>query len=141
MKTPEDYMPSRGDLLPGADPGTIANLEAVLGVKLPAEFRSFLEWADGGVLPGRRFIVYSAGEGVHPAETILAANRNRKTSEPFLFVARASEEEFGFRIADLTKEPCAVFVYLHEEDRFAHIAPSFPEFMAWAISSSQPSGR
>ncbi len=136
MKQPSAYIPDRGQLCAPVDESRIAEVEAQLRTGLPRQFRVFLRWADGGMLPGERFIIYSAGAGVHPDETLLSANTGRNTPEPLIFFAREAEEEFVFRCREVANEPCPVYVYEHEENRISKIAPSFSDFVGWALARS-----
>ena len=131
---PNQYMPSRGGLLGPASERDIHNAEDTLNLRLPKQFQEFLLWADGGILPGERVIIYSAGIGIHPEETLIAANKNRQCEEPLLFFAREAEEEFVFKIEDIELENCPVYVYQHEEGTLKIIADSFVSFVKWAIA-------
>lgn len=131
-----DLIPDRSGLLPGADAAVIKTVEAELGTTLPQEFVDFLLWADGGLIAHERFIIYSAGAGIHPAETLLAANRDRGEDFPLILVAREAEEEFGFRKSDLPAQSAPVYVYLHEWDEIEKIAGSFREFVAWMFQQA-----
>ena len=126
-----DLVPDRSSLLPGADPAAIEAVEAELGTELPQEFVEFLLWADGGQIAQKRFIVYSAGAGIHPAETLLAANRGRDTAFPLILVGREAEEEFGFRKSDLSAQTAPVYFFRHDEEDLDKVAGSFREFVKW----------
>jgi hypothetical protein len=122
---------SRKKLLPPATEKSLNLIEKKLGITLPSELKDFLKWADGGILSGGKFIIYSAGKGVHPEETLLAANKRRNTSEPLLFFARESEEEFVFKHRDLNKKNCPVYVY--ENKKLSKISKSFESFILWTL--------
>jgi len=132
-----DIVPDRSGLLPGADAATIQAVEAEIGMKLPQEFVEFLLWADGGQIAQKRFIVYSAGAGIHPAETLLAANRGHDTAFPLILVGREAEEEFGFRKSDLPARVAPVYFYRHDEDGLDRIAGSFSEFVEWMFKQAK----
>lgn len=134
---PIQYMHSREKLLGPASSQDIQNTENKLHFRLPKQLREFLLWADGGVLPGERVIIYSAGTGIHPEETLIEANKNRGGEIPLLFFAREAEEEFVFRIEDIEQENIPVYVYQHEEGTLKYIADSFVSFVKWAIRLGQ----
>jgi hypothetical protein len=127
----DDVVPDRSGLLPGADAVIVQSVEAELGMRLPQEFVDFLLWADGGQIAQRRFIVYSAGAGIHPSETLLAANRGRDAGFPLILVGREAEEEFGFKKSDLPSRSAPVYFYRHDEDGLDKVAGSFREFVEW----------
>ena len=127
----DDLVPDSSGLLPGTDAATIQAVEAELGTKLPGEFVEFLLWADGGQIAQRRFIVYAAGAGIHPGETLLTANRGRDAAFPLILVGREAEEEFGFKKSDLPAQTAPVYFYRHDEDDLDKIAGSFCEFVEW----------
>lgn len=133
----DDYVPDRSGLLPGADAAAIQAVEVTLGTKLPQEFVDFLRWADGGQIARKRFIVYSAGAGIHPAETLLSANRGCDTAFPLLVVGREAEEEFGFKKSDLPAPTSPVYFYRHDEGDLDKIAGSFREFVEWMFKQSR----
>lgn len=131
---PNQYMHSREGLLGPASEQDVHNVEDILNLRLPKQFREFLLWADGGLLPGERVIIYSAGIGIHPDETLIAANKNRQCDEPLLFFARESGEEFVFKVEDIELGKDPVYLYQHEEGTTKSIADSFISFVKWAIA-------
>jgi hypothetical protein len=131
MLWPKDFVPDPQGLLPGGSPETITKVETTLSMSLPKEFAEFLLWADGGCIANNRFIIYSAGKGTDPSETLVAANTCREPDFPLLLVGRDSQEEFGFRKEDLPANSCSVYFYLHEEGRLDKVADSFKDFVRW----------
>ncbi len=127
-----NQLPSSKVLLPPAKTAEISNVEKILGSQLPIELRDFLLQSDGGLMPNGRIIIYSAGQGIHPDETLLAANKGRATEEPLLFFAREAEEEFAFKCSDISRDKTPVYVYEHEEQKLKRIADSFSAFLVWA---------
>ena len=129
----------RSGLMPPADTATIENLVHRLGVSFPHDYLDFLRFADGGVLPGGTVIIYSAGPGIHPQETLLAANENRSSEFPLVVVARDAYEEYGFLKADLAQLPhttatCPVYRYRHETESLEKVADSFADFIQHIVS-------
>jgi len=143
MSWPKDVITSGGELMPPADPVVIDQVLKQLGVRLPQDYLDFLHFADGGVLPGGTMIVYSAGPGIHPSETLLAANRDRPRDFPMLLVSRDAYEEYGFLKSELKQleqgsRLCPVYRYRHENEEVEQVAPSFREFVEWAMQSYKP---
>jgi len=138
MTWPEDMITERSQLMPPADPSTIARAAERLGVRFPQDYLDFLHFADGGVLPGGTMIVYSAGTGIHASETLRAANEGRPSDFPVVLVARDGYEEYGFLKSELAQleekdRSCPVYRFWHETERIELIAPSFTDFVHWAI--------
>lgn len=131
MTWPEQLLRDRGELLSPADPGVIEEVARSLGIHFPQEYVEFLLWADGGILPGKRFLLYSVGPGLHPAETILAANRDRPADFPLLLIGRDAFEEFGFLKAELVapKPTSPLYLWLHETEATKQLASSFSAFI------------
>jgi len=130
----------RSGLMPPADSATIDNALSRLGTRLPQDYLDFLQFADGGILPGGTVIVYSAGTGAHPQETLLAANQNRPADFPLLLVARDAYEEFGFLKSDLARLAdtggiCPLYRYWHETESLEKVADSFADFVRRVVSS------
>lgn len=136
MTWPAEIVPDRTGLLPGASPATITAVETQLDIRFPQELIEFLLWADGGQIARKRFIIYSAGAGIHPAETLLSANRGCEAAFPLLLVGREAEEEFGFKKSDLLAQTSPVYFYRHDEDDLDKIAGSFREFIEWMFKQS-----
>ena len=139
MAWPDELIHDRGQLLPGAQSGQLERVETHFGVKFPRDYVEFLMWADGGVLPGGRILLYSVGTGLHPAETIFAANEGRSAHLPLLLIGRDAFEELGFLSADVSgieERPatCPVYLYLHETEAIQPIAGSFMCFVEAAIT-------
>jgi hypothetical protein len=86
----------RASLFTGAAPERIDEVEQIIGRRFTSESREFLLFADGGTLHGGRFIVYSAGPGFHPDETLVAANKGRDEDFPLVAVGRDASSDFGF---------------------------------------------
>lgn len=112
-------------LLPGAPAGLLDEVQSKLGVTFPEDFREFLLWRDGGQIADGHFIVFSAGGGLHPMETLLANNSNAPADFPLFAVGRDASNYFGFRKQDMTAYPCPVCFFLHEEDEQDKVAESF----------------
>ena len=117
------------NLLPGATPSSVASAEAQLGTALPSEYKEFLKFADGGYLNNRTIILFSAGKGVHPSETLAAANHSLPADHPLLIIGRTAYEDFGFRRSDLALPSPAVFLYRHEGRRLTKLAESLQTFL------------
>jgi hypothetical protein len=120
---------TNNDLLPGASAATVAALEVQLGTTLPSAYKEFLQYADGGFLNKRTILLFSAGKGLHPSETLAAANRSLPADHPLLIIGRTAEEDFGFKKGDLTFPAPPVFLYRHETRKLAKLADSFREFL------------
>jgi hypothetical protein len=133
----DDIIKDRAGLMDGANPRDITDVQDQLGVVLPSDFVQFLTWADGGFLPGKKFIVYSVGSGIHPSETLTAANKNRPLNFPLVAIGCDAEDDFGFKKSDLPAASCPVYFYNHEEDRLDRVADSFSEFLRLA-ATGQP---
>ena len=129
MTWPAEVVADCTGLLPGASQATITAVETQLGVRFPEEFVEFLLWADGGQIAKKRFIIYSAGNGIHPSETLLQANAHTPPDFPLLVVGRESEEEFGFKKTDLPAPSCPIYFYAHEECCLDRTADSFRNFV------------
>ena len=115
----------------GAHEKTLREIENKLGIKLPQSFLCFLAWRDGGFLTDKRFIIYSAGKGVHPEETLLASNQNRPLTYPLFNIARDATYEFGFKKDELNTENPTVYAYIRDYDELDKIAETFEEFLSW----------
>lgn len=126
------------DLLQGASLDRIREVEGVLKVQFPKDVVEFLHWRDGGQIADRRYILYSAGLGIHPTETLLAANDNRQLDTPFLFIGRDAGEEFGFKKSELVMESPPIYFYLHEEEKLDKVADSFREFIESLLAKNSP---
>jgi hypothetical protein len=138
MTWPETVISDRSGLKPPADPRDIQRVAERMGVRFPRDYIDFLRFADGGVLPGGTMIVYSVGSGVHPSETLLAANQSRLENFPLVLIARDAYEEYGFLKSELAElsvkdRKCGVYRYWHETEHIELIALSFSEFVEWAI--------
>lgn len=121
----------RADLLPAATPEAVARVELALGTSLPNDFREFLtEFADGGFLHERRFLIYSAGLGLHPDETLVANNLSHEADYPLILAGRDASEEFGFQKTDLPCDSCPVYFASHETGDLTMAAESFSLFAA-----------
>jgi len=135
-----EIIQDRTGLLPPADPATIESVAARLGVHFPADFVDFLRFADGGILPGGTILVYSAGTGIAPAETILAANECRPPEFPLLLIARDAYEEYGFLKSELASlatnenQKCAVYRFYHETEEIEKVADSFADFIRSVVN-------
>lgn len=114
-------------LLPPCSASALKSIEADLGYRFPEEYQDFLLFADGG-MPTDNVILFSAGKGIHPAETLRSANNDRQNL-PLVFIGRFAEEEFGFLRNDCEKHRRPVHVYEHETGRTKQLASSFEAFM------------
>ena len=124
----EALIPDRRNFLPGATSETISEVEKKLGVILPPSHKEFLRWIDGGQMTPA-YIIYSAGKGIHPEETLLSANESRQTEIPLVFIAREAEEEFAFRVDELDQPDPAVYIYRHEYEIIEKVSESFEDFV------------
>ena len=104
-------------------------VEKSLKVKLNTEHKNYLLKIDGGFLPGKKIIVYSAGNGIHPDETLISANNNRKDVNHLFFIARDSSNEFVFKKDDLNKKSIPVYLYNYEEKTLQKVADTFDLFI------------
>lgn len=129
MLWPEKYICDRTGLLPGASFEEIQNVQTQLGLEFPKEFIQFLLWADGGSIAGDKFVIYSSGKGIHPSETLVAANKCRESAFPLLLIGRDSQDELGFRKQDLLSDSCSIYFYLHEEESLDKVSDSFENFI------------
>jgi len=140
MSWPADVIRDRSRLLPPAAGTAVENTAHRLGVVFPQDYMEFLLWADGGILPSGNVLLYSVGPGLHPAETLLAANENRPPNFPLLLIGRTAFEEFGFLRNDLQvhKQTCPVYLYFHETDTYQKIAESFRDFVQKVVQGQRP---
>lgn len=134
MSWPTETIKDRTGLMPPADPTQLDTVARRLGVQFPQDYLEFLAFADGGILPGGRLIIYSAGTGIHPSETLLAANEKRPPDFPLVLIARDAYEEFGFLKSDLaalgeTDRVCPVYVFMHETETLERVAECFADFV------------
>jgi hypothetical protein len=118
----------RSRLLTGASPETILSVEEQLKCRFPAEYRQFLESADGGIV--KTFLFYSAGAGLHPAETLLSVNGALRPDHPLVCIGRDASDDFGFLRSDLPCEVCPVYFIFHETLELDRVAGSFADFMS-----------
>jgi hypothetical protein len=122
----------RFQLLPGASSEQLEMIEALLGVLFPADYREFLQKADGGLIGN--FMLYSAGEGMHSEETLLRANLDRAPQFPLLSIGRDASYDFGFRKGDLSLNDCPIYFYIDEIDALDLAAMSFRELLTEFVS-------
>jgi SMI1-KNR4 cell-wall len=108
-------------------PTLLRSIEEELKFRLPEEYKQFLLFADGGT-PTEHVILFSCGHGIHPAETLRAANKDREKL-PVYFIGRFAEEEFGFLRKDTGKLQRPVYLYEHETCESRKLADSFEEFL------------
>jgi hypothetical protein len=130
----DELLQERSGLLPPAHPEALRTLACTLGVTFPQEYVDFLLHADGGLWVRNTILFYSVGPGLHPAETLLAANQNRGPGFPLFLIGRFADEEFGFLRKDLTHKEappasCPVYLYHHETETMEELAPSLAEFV------------
>ena len=123
----------RSNLLPGASIEEIAEIERKFNISLPAAFKEFLQAVDGGMLT-KNIIVYSAGKGIHPFETLWSSNENRDVEFPIFFIAREAEEEFAFKREDMSLPDPPVYIYLHEYGEIKQVSKTFKDFIAAIFS-------
>ncbi len=116
-------------LLPGATASIIAGVEADIGLRLPASYKEFLAFADGGYLDSKTILLFAAGKGIHPSETLVASNRSLPVEHPLFIIGRTASEDFGFMKSDLQLSSPAVYIYRHEIRRLTKIADSFEDFL------------
>ena len=112
----------------GAARETVEQVEQELGVELPEVHKAFLRFADGGVLG--IFIFYSAGDGIHRAERLLAAYRRYGPDCPILAIGRDASDDFGFLRGELSARSPAVYFMSHETWELFQVAPSFLDFVS-----------
>jgi len=126
------FLQSCKHLEPPCSSTVLESIEADLNYPLPAEYRDFLLYADGG-MPTEAVILFSAGRGIHPDETLRAANEGRQDL-PVVFIGRFAEEEFGFLRDDTGESQRPVYVYEHESGRTRKLAASFEAFLRTVLS-------
>jgi hypothetical protein len=134
MNWARDIEMDRSRLVRGASADVIAQLENRLDCQFPVEYREFLSFADGGYLGN--FVFFSAGEGIHPGETLLATN-SRDSAYPIIAVGRDASDDFGFLKSDLPAETCPVYFACHETYKTDKVANSFREFVI-KVASLKP---
>ena len=117
----------------GADQDSIQSAEDSIGLSIPKSLQSFLRWRDGGTFAAKRFIVFSAGEGIHPDETLIAANSDRGSDFPILSIARDATYDFGFQKSDLSKADPPVYSFAWELEKPEQVADSFSDWIKWAV--------
>ena len=114
-------------LQPPCDLNALDAVEMDLKYTFPDEYHDFLLAADGGILTDA-VILFSAGQGIDPSETLLAANLDRP-GLPVVLVGRFADEEFGFLRSEMSAPTRGVYVYKHETDGLRKIADSFEGFL------------
>jgi len=120
------------ELQKAASAKDLKHLSEDIGVMLPESLVGFLRWRDGGMFANDRFIIYSAGKGVHPEETLVAANTGLPQKHPLLNIARDASYDFGFLKRDLRKKNPPVYVYLHDVDEVEKVAENLCDWLSWA---------
>jgi hypothetical protein len=118
------------ELCPGATADAVARVERDLGVNLPAAYKEFLAFADGGGVGN--FIFYSVGDGIHPAERLVAAHRRGGRDCPIVAIGRDASDDFGFlrtELASAATTTPGVHFLSHETWETVRVAPSFVEFL------------
>ena len=121
----------------GASCETISESERRLGLKLPKALAELLQWRDGGLFANKRFVLFSAGEGLHPDETLIAANVGIDPDCPLLNIGRDATYSFGVRKNELRKPDPPVYVYIHEEGTSEEISPNLAAWLVWAKQQAQ----
>ena len=132
----QSLIANRSNLLPGASTEEITEIERKFNISLPVAFKEFLQAVDGGMLT-KNIIVYSAGKGIHPMETLWSANENRDVEFPIFFIAREAEEEFAFKREDMSLPDPPVYIYLHEYGEIKKVSKSFKDFIVTVISGKE----
>lgn len=117
------YLQSCSGLQPPCSSSAVDAIEADLKYRFPREYREFLETADGGLLTDT-VILFSAGKGIDPSETLRTANHDRP-GLPLVLVGRFADEEFGFSRNDASDPARSVYVYEHETGEVRKVADSF----------------
>ena len=114
-------------LCPGAQEETIHRVEKELGVILPECLKEFLRFADGGFVGN--FILYSAGDGIHPVERLIPANLSNGPDCPVFVIGREASDDFGFlRHPDGSFSP-EVYFLSHETGERIRAAPTLQDFL------------
>ena len=121
------WLQSRSRLHPPCPSSVIDAVEADLKYTFPHEYRGFLQSADGGMLSDA-VILFSAGRGIDPSETLRAANQSR-LGLPLVLVGRFADEEFGFLRSDTSDPARSVYVHEHETGGLRKLADSFEGFL------------
>jgi cell wall assembly regulator SMI1 len=125
----------RTKLMPATTPEIVRLIEHRLSCSFPSDYREFLYSADGGIIGN--FMLYSAGKGFHPQETLLAANEGREAVFPIIAIGADATDDFGFRKVDLPAESCSVYFIGHETYDLYKVANSFKDFLM-QIASLKP---
>lgn len=125
----KEILPNSPQLMPGASPEQIRKVEEQLNLRLPNAFAEFLKFADGGSLADGRFIIFAAGKGIHPEETLTAANQNPDAEIPLIFIARDAAEYFGFKKEEILLPDPPIYIYWHEFGEIQKVADTFDEFV------------
>lgn len=118
-------------LQPPCSSSVVDAIEADLKYSFPQEYREFLETADGGLLTDA-VILFSAGRGIDPSETLRAANQDR-LGLPVVLVGRFADEEFGFLRSETSNPGRSVYVYEHETGEVRKLADSFEALVVAAL--------
>ncbi len=121
-----NYLHQSKQLLPPCTSSMVKKIETDLNYRLPEEYKEFLLFADGGMLTDN-VILFSAGAGIHPAETLRAANNDRQDL-PIFLIGRFADEEFGFLRKDTDDSHRPVYLYEHEVGDTKKLADSFEAF-------------
>ena len=117
----------------GASQAAIKAVEKKLGFSLPTVLKNLLLWKDGGLFAQDRFLIFSAGKGIHDDETMAAANSSLPDGYPLLNIGRDCGTRFGFLLCDLKKsEKISVHAYFQDERITQKVADSLEEWIVWA---------
>ena len=116
----------------GASEQAITEVSNVLAVKIPTSLQQLLRWRDGGMFAKKRFIIFSAGKGLHPDETLIAANTDRDFKKTFLTIGRDSAFDFGFKASDLQEPNPSIFSHFCETGELVKVADSLTDWIKWA---------
>ncbi len=115
----------------GADQDAIQSTQDIIGLSIPKSLQSFLRWRDGGTFAQKCFIIFSAGEGIHPDETLIAANSDRESDFPILSIARDATYDFGFQKSDLSKADPPIYSFAWEMEKPEQVADSLSDWIIW----------
>ena len=121
----EDLFSETSQLQEGASQDAIKAVEQKLGLSLTTVLKNLLLWKDGGLFAKDRFLIFSADEGIHDDETLLAANSDLPDGYPLLNIGRDCGTRFGFLLSDLKKrKKIPVYAYFRDEGTTQEIADS-----------------
>ena len=116
---PNETSGRKGDeLYPGATKRDIADAEARMKLKLPASYKKFLSFANGGTVHNRTLRLCSVGKDEYPAESLVSSHESLlKNDHPLFCIGRTASTPFGFLRGDLHLPDPPIYVWKFENGK------------------------